>query len=148
MSNSTESPFSLTIKVGPNSDLLTGRANTLEEMLDRVHDLNTVKEYMQTGTNNGTGAAPSHEQAVANLNAGGIATTDITGTAAAIEQKTDKWGNVYTKGDPSAGTCAHGPRYVKKGTNKAGRAYTGYVCLNGSPWGNYKETTCDMVFPN
>lgn len=147
MSNSAESPFSLTIKVGPNNDLLTGRADTLEEMLARVDDLRTVQAYMGTAV-----AAPaatvSHEQAVQNLNAGGVPVTDITGTPAAIEQKTDKWGNVYTKGDPSAGTCAHGPRYVKKGTNKSGRAYTGYVCLNGSPWGNYKETTCDMVFPN
>lgn len=147
MSNTTESPFSLTIKVGPNNDLLTGRADTLEEMLARVDDLRTVQAYMGTAV----AAAPaqvSHEQAVQNLNAGGIATTDITGTAAAIEQKTDKWGNVYTKGDPSAGTCAHGPRYVKKGTNKAGRPYTGYVCLNASPWGNYKEATCDMAFAN
>ena len=146
MSNSTESPFSLTIKVGPNNDLLTGRANTLEEMLARIDELNTVKAYMGMSSN----AAPvtTVPNAVQILAAGGIAATDITDTAAAIEQKTDKWGNVYTKGDPSAGTCGHGPRYVKKGTNKAGRAYTGYVCVNGSPWGDYKQATCDMVFPN
>ena len=146
MSNSTESPFSLTVKVGPNSDLLTGRANTLEEMLARIDELNTIKAYMGMSSN----AAPvtTVPNVVQTLAAAGIAATDITDTPAAIEQKTDKWGNVYTKGDPSAGTCAHGPRYVKKGTNKAGRAYTGYVCLNGSPWGDYKQATCDMVFPN
>lgn len=146
MSNSTESPFSLTVKVGPNSDLLTGRANTLEEMLARVDELNTIKAYM--GMSNNTAPVTTVPNAVQTLAAAGIAATDITDTPAAIEQKTDKWGNVYTKGDPSAGTCSHGPRYVKKGTNKAGRAYTGYVCVNGSPWGNYKEATCDMVFPN
>ena len=146
MSNSTESPFSLTVKVGPNSDLLTGRANTLEEMLARIDELNTIKAYM--GMSNNTAPVTTVPNAVQTLAAAGIAATDITDTPAAIEQKTDKWGNVYTKGDPSAGTCSHGPRYVKNGTNKAGRAYKGYVCVNGSPWGNYKEATCDMVFPN
>ena len=146
MSNSTESPFSLTVKVGPNNDLLTGRANTLEEMLARIDELNTIKAYM--GMSSNTAPVATVPNAVQTLAAAGIAATDITDTPAAIEQKTDKWGNVYTKGDPSAGTCSHGPRYVKKGTNKAGRAYTGYVCLNGSPWGDYKQATCDMVFPN
>lgn len=147
MSNSTESPFSFTIKVGPTGDLLTGRADTLEEMLARVDELNTIKAYLGA-TSNTVAPAATVPNAVQTLAAAGIAATDITGTAAAIEQRTDKWGNVYTKGDPSAGTCSHGPRYVKKGTNKAGRAYTGYVCVNGSPWGDYKQATCDMVFPN
>jgi len=147
MSNSTESPFSLTVKVGPNSDLPTGRANTLEEMLARIDELNTIKAYMGATSNTAAPAAAAPNP-IATLAAAGITATDITDTPAAIEQKTDKWGNVYTKGDPSAGTCSHGPRYVKNGTNKAGRAYKGYVCVNGSPWGNYKESTCDMVFPN
>ena len=115
-------------------------------MLARIDELNTIKAYM--GMSNNTAPVTTVPNAVQTLAAAGIAATDITDTPAAIEQKTDKWGNVYTKGDPSAGTCSHGPRYVKKGTNKAGRAYTGYVCVNGSPWGNYKEATCDMVFPN
>lgn len=146
MSSSTESPFSLTVKVGPNNDLLTGRANTLEEMLARIDELNTIKAYM--GMSNNAAPVTTVPNVVQTLAAAGIAATDITDTPAAIEQKTDKWGNVYTKGDPSAGACSHGPRYVKKGTNKAGRAYTGYVCVNGSPWGDYKQATCDMVFPN
>lgn len=146
MSNSTESPFSLTIKAGPNNDLLTGRADTLEGMLAIVDDLRTIQAYMQTGTAAAPVAQDATAQAVQNLVAAGVAAApDTTG---GIEEKTDKWGNVYIKGNPSAGTCSHGPRYVKKGTNKAGRAYTGYVCVNASPWGNYKEATCDMVFPN
>lgn len=146
MSNSAESPFSLTVKVGPNNDLLTGRSDTLEGMLQKVDELRTIQAYM--GMSNNAAPVTTVPNAIQNLAAAGIAATDITDTPAAIEQKTDKWGNVYTKGDPSAGTCSHGPRYVKKGTNKAGRAYTGYVCLNGSPWGDYKQATCDMVFPN
>lgn len=47
MSTTTESPFSLTIKVGPSNDLLTGRADTVDEMSVRIQQLRALATQMQ-----------------------------------------------------------------------------------------------------
>ncbi len=47
MSATTESPFSLTRKVGINNDLLTGRADTKDEMIVRVDELDQVQEFIE-----------------------------------------------------------------------------------------------------
>jgi hypothetical protein len=65
----------------------------------------------------------------------------------AIETKEDKFGNRYTRGNPDAGTCVHGARIVKNGTNKAGRAYKAYVCMNESPFGNWRDDKCPIEWP-
>lgn len=151
MSTSTESPFSLTIKVGPNNDLLTGRAATADEMLGRIHELRMLAAAMQGGTQPASVSAQVDDVAVAldNLAAGGVTGTVVQEqpTAGAIEQRDDKWGNKYTRGMPDAGSCQHGPRIVKNGTNKAGRAYKAYVCVNDSPFGDYKAGKCDVAWP-
>ena len=68
MSNSTESPFSLTLKVGKNNDLLTGRAGTLDEMVKRVGDLWALQEFISNAVAP-PAAAPDVAQAVQNLQA-------------------------------------------------------------------------------
>lgn len=148
MSTTTESPFSLTIKVGPNSDLLTGRADTVEEMRQRISELQSLAAAMQGVTHAVTPAAPATvEQAVQNLAAAGVTGTVVSG-GPAIEMREDKWGNNYTKGNPDAGTCDHGARVVKNGTSKAGRAYKAYVCVNDSPFGDYKAGKCETAWPS
>lgn len=151
MSATTESPFSLTIKVGPNNDLLTGRADTADEMLGRIHELQLLAAAMQGVTQ----PAPVNEVAAAidNLAAAGLTGTVVSGPVqdsvqgGAIEQRDDKWGNKYTRGMPDAGACQHGQRIVKNGTNKAGRAYKAYVCVNDSPFGDYRAGKCDVAWP-
>ena len=137
---STESPFSLTIKVGANNDLLTGRADTLEEFLARIDDLRTAQEYLAaTGT---------VHQAVQNLQAGGlIAPSPAPAPSGGIAEQTDKFGNRYVKGDPSVPSCVHGQRVVAHKTSKAGKPYTAYVCVNDSPFGDWKNGKCDQVYP-
>lgn len=77
----TEAPFSLTIKAGRNNDLLTGRAETSQEMLARIEELQmlraahefTEQQELQGGNATSTPAAePTVEQAVQNLRAAGI----------------------------------------------------------------------------
>lgn len=147
MSTTTESPFSLTIKVGPNNDLLTGRADTADEMLGRIHELRLLAAEMQGGTQAAPVQAPTVEQAVATVTQAMPGTTVVEQSPAAIEQKEDRWGNKYTSGMPDAGSCAHGLRIVKNGTNKAGKAYKAYVCVNDSPFGDYRQNKCDIAWP-
>lgn len=150
MSTTTESPFSLTVKVGPNNDLLTGRADTAEEMLVRVQQLKEIAAAMQ-GVTQAAPAPVTVEQAVTNLAAGGVTGTVIEAPAGAIDMKEDRFGNKYTRGVPDAGSCQHGARIVKNGTNKSGRAYKAFVCVNDSPFrvGTYnKENVCEATWPS
>lgn len=152
MSTTTESPFSLTIKVGPNNDLLTGRADTVEEMKQRISELRLLAGAMQGVTQ----AAPvphvsaevdSVATALDNLAAAGVTGTVVSSGATAIEERTDKWGGKYVRGNPDAGSCAHGPRIVKDWNDKSGKARTAFVCSNDSPFGDYKQGKCDLVWP-
>lgn len=140
MSNTTESPFSLTIKIGPNNDLLTGRADSKEEMALRIEELRELAAAMQ-----GTSTPPTVQQAVATVQQS-MGAQVIEGDGA-IETKEDKFGNRYTRGNPDAGPCAHGARIQKNGTNKAGRAYKAYVCVNDSPFGNWRDDKCPIEWP-
>jgi hypothetical protein len=145
MSTTTESPFSLTIKVGPNNDLLTGRADTVDEMSIRIQQLQALATQMQ-GVKQPV-APPTVEQAVENLAAAGVTGTVVP---AGIEVKEDRFNNKYTSGSPDAGSCEHGPRIVKNGTNKAGRPYKAFVCVNDSPFrvGTYnKAAVCETTWP-
>lgn len=148
----TEAPFSLTIKVGPNNDLLTGRAETAEEMQQRVADLRSIAASMQGGTQ--PVAEPTIEQAVQNLQDAGMvaqpAPTPAPAATGEIQQQQDQWGNMFTLGVPDAGTCQHGARIVKNGTNRQGKNYKAYVCVNDSPFrqGKYDKTQiCEIAWP-
>lgn len=147
MSSTTESPFSLTIKVGPNNDLLTGRADTVDEMSIRIQQLQALANQMQGVTQVVT--TPTVEQAVQNFTDAGMTGAVISGGG--IEVRNDQWGNKYTRGNPDAGACPHGPRIVKNGTNKSGKEYKAYVCLNDSPFreGKYnKANVCETAWPS
>ena len=121
MSTTTESPFSLTVKVGRNNDLLTGRADTVEEMLVRVQQLKQIAASMQDVAH----VADPVEQAVATLAAGGITGTVVAGE---LETVTDKWGNEWTYNHPEAPDLPDGRgKYArKKGVGKTGKAYAGW----------------------
>lgn len=146
MSSTTESPFSLTLKVGPNNDLLTGRADTFEDMLLRIEELQRLATTMRGAPAPAPAASPQAEVARAVDAVVSEIGAEVVG-GGAIETKKDKWDNTYTKGNPDAGTCTHGPRIVANKTNKAGRKYKAYVCVNDSPFGDWKAGKCDMAFP-
>lgn len=156
MSTMTEAPFSLTIKIGPNNDLLTGRAETVEEMQVRVAELLSLKASMQGVGTPATAevlnpppvwaaqqAIENHDQAVATVQAqlGGQV------IATPIEVQTDRWGNTFTKGQTGGSPCIHGPRIHAVKKSKAGKDYTAYVCVNDSPFGDYKLGKCPQEYP-
>lgn len=148
MGTTTESPFSLTIKVGPNNDLLTGRADTVDEMQVRIEQLQVLASRMQ-GVTHAVRSEPTHVQAVQNVVDAGAA-AEVVASNAGIQTMDDRFGNQYLRGNPDAGTCGHGPRVVKNGTNKSGRAYKAYVCVNDSPFreGKYdKNAICEIAWP-
>lgn len=148
MSTTTESPFSLTIKIGPNNDLLTGRADTVDEMSIRIQQLQALAQQMQ-GVTRDVQPAPTMAQAVEAVVDAGLAAETVSSTSG-IEVQEDRFGNKYTRGNPDAGTCIHGPRIVKNGTNKSGRAYKANVCVNDSPFreGKYdKNAICEIAWP-
>ncbi len=145
----TEAPFSLTIKVGPKGELLTCRAETAQEMTARVSELRDIEQVvLQGGSATSTPAAePTVEQAVQNLQDAGVVAPPTGG----IEQMQDRFNNNYTRGVPDAGSCDHGPRIVKNGINKSGKAYKAFVCVNESPFrqGKYDASAvCKIAWPN
>lgn len=85
---------------------------------------------------------PGVEQAVATLAAAGVTGTEI-------EERTDRFGGRYVKGEPNGGaTCEHGPRIVAYKTSKAGKKYKALVCVNDSPFGDYRNGKCPQEYPN
>lgn len=146
MSNTTESPFSLTIKIGPNNDLLTGRADSKEEMALRIEELRELAAAMQGTSTPRISTPPTVQEAVDVVKQ--VMGAEVFEGNGAIETKEDKFGNRYTRGNPDAGSCAHGARVVKNGTNKAGRAYKAYVCTNDSPFGNWRDDKCPIEWPS
>lgn len=135
MSTTTESPFSYTIKVGRNNDLLTGRADDSTQMQARIQEMHVLKSVIEGQPV----AAPvvaeleAVDQAVANLQAGGITGTVVQQAPApvtqqALEEVADRWGNVWTYGHPNAPALPDGRGMYasKKGISKAGSQYTGW----------------------
>jgi hypothetical protein len=143
----TEAPFSLTIKVGPKGELLTCRAETAADMKARVADLRDIEQTLLQGTmQEQPQAAPTVEQAVQNLQDAGM----VAAPSGGIEQRQDRFNNDYTRGVPDAGTCIHGGRIVKNATNKSGKRYKAYVCVNDSPFreGKYDANAiCEIAWP-
>jgi hypothetical protein len=148
--STTESPFSLTIKVGKNNDLLTGRANTAQEMLQRITELHQLVPFLEgamQGVTPPVTQAPApvtNQEAVNNLNAGGLTGQITQGNESSIEMKEDKFGGKYMRGNPDAGSCNHGSRIVKDWVTKAGKRSKAYVCVNDSPFGDWKSDKCDL----
>lgn len=137
MSTTTESPFSYTIKVGRNSDLLTGRADDAASMQARIQEMHALKQLIegQPVPVAAPVAAPVNvvDQAIANLEAGGLTGTvvqqaPVPAAQQALEEVTDRWGNVWTYGHPDAPALPDGRgNYARKrGTSKTGRTYTGW----------------------
>lgn len=87
---------------------------------------------------------PDTGQAIQNLQQAGI-TGQVIPTP--LEERTDKFGGRYIKGDPNGQACVHGPRITAYKTSKAGSPYTAYVCLNASPFGDSRNGKCDVVYP-
>lgn len=160
----TEAPFVV------SHNFCAVRANTVEELRERLTDFasddniaalisgfrNAVSSHpapMQ-GVTQVVAQAPAPattQEAVNNLNAGGITGTVVQGGESSIEQRDDQWGNKYIKGSPDNGTCNHGPRIAKSGTSKAGKAYKSFVCVNDSPFreGKYdKSAVCEVAWPS
>ena len=161
MSNTTESPFSYTLKVGRDNALLTGRANTALEMVQRIDELGQLEALItekqgvviapplqgvpQAVAQPQPVVAPDVQQAVANIAAAGLTGQVIQGT---LEQKDDRFGGKYIRGMPDAGGCAHGGRIHKNWITKNGAAKQAFVCVNDSPFGDWKQDKCEIEWAN
>ena len=156
--STTESPFSLTIKIGKNNDLLTGRADTAQEMVQRVKELRQLAALVEGPLQDVT-APVIHEQpvepapftiqeAVNNLNAGGLTGQIVQGSQSSLEMKEDKFGGQYIRGNPDAGLCNHGPRIFKDWVTKTGVRKKAFVCTNDSPFGDWKSEKCELAWTN
>jgi hypothetical protein len=146
MSNTTESPFSLTIKVGRNNDLLTGRADTVDEMKQRVDDLEVLAEHIGGKfVIGGSAPAPTTQQAVDNVKA-----ATGPGTVVVGEEKEDRFGNKFYT-EEGTGTCAHGDRIRAVRTSQEGEVYERFECVNNTPFrvGKYdKNAICKHAYKN
>jgi hypothetical protein len=164
---STESPYVV------SHNFCAVRAETLPELNQRLDDFNndqdlpgriarfranasiapiTTQAPLQVVTQVAPpaviAAVPDVQQAVNNFNDAGITGQIVQGTATSIEQKEDKFGGKYTRGNPDAGDCSHGPRIYKDWRSKAGKQMQAFVCTNDSPFGNWKDTKCDLAWAN
>lgn len=142
-----EAPLSATVRVG--DWMFTARGVDANEFAANV---SLIEEYVAAFRGAAVPAPmqdvssvpDAHAQAQANLAAAGVQTTPV---AASLEERTDRFNNRYVKGDPSVPACIHGPRVVAHKTSKAGKPYTAYVCVNDSPFGDYKAGKCQQEYP-
>lgn len=151
----TEARFSYTVKF--NDNLLTVRGDTGAEFIANLGELQNIPSITAL-INALSGSAPAPRttaEAVANFDKAFGGEVDVVedkevytpapAATSSIEEKTDKFGNKYVKGSPTQ-ACAHGPRVVKHGTSKAGKKYKAQVCVNDSPFGDWKQDKCEPVF--
>lgn len=144
-----EAPLSINRRVGDYQ--LTGRASTVEEywaakeVIDEMAAaiLAAPTQHVSTPSTTST-SSDEHAVAVANVQA---AMPGAQVIANPIEERTDRWGNKFTRGVPDVGSCAHGPRVVAKKKSRAGADYTAWVCVNDSPFGDFKAGKCQQEYP-
>jgi hypothetical protein len=78
-----------------------------------------------------------------------VTTPQTPATSSGPKEETDNWGNVYIYSIPGAPTCPHGARVQKKGTSKAGKPYTAFVCPTQTPSAYRNKVTksdCSLEF--
>ena len=153
---SAESNFSFTTKF--NGDLLTVRGDDFDAFLKNLILMSPVPEFAKlVAALDGKPVTPkSTAEAIAVIENtfGDVEVISdreehapvAAPVASSLEEKTDKFGNKFVKGAPGTPTCAHGARIVKYGTSKAGKKYKANVCVNDSPFGDWKQDKCEAVF--
>jgi hypothetical protein len=140
-----EAPLSATVRVG--DWMFTARGVNENEFAANV---SLIEQYVVAFKGAAAPvAAPTQDvssvaQAVDNLAAAGVTATPV---AQALEERTDKFGNRFVKGDPGVPSCIHGQRVVAYKTSKAGKPYKAYACVNDSPFGDYKAGKCQQEYP-
>lgn len=148
----TEAPLSINRRVGDYQ--LTGRASTPEEfrtakaLIDQMAAEilgSAPTQHASTTTLSVVPQADPVAQAVENLNAAGIQATPVA--TGGIEERTDRFGNRYQRGNPDVPSCQHGPRVVAYKTSKAGKPYKAFACVNDTPFGNYQNGKCAIEYP-
>jgi len=167
MSSSTESPFSLTVKVGKNNDLLTGRASTIEEMIQRVEDLRALQEFI-AGATAPVVAAPENAmaQAIATLQSEMAGTVTVPPAVPSVPTpipqagvrvvKHPTWEDTYFVYDhPEAMRMPDGrPSIMKHAKSQAGKVYQRWqhpvtgpedpASGKNPPWdGAFVDRSCD-----
>jgi len=164
MSNSTESPFSYTIKCGKNKDLLTGRADTFKEMTAQIIYMWELQEFIEGAeTPPVEQVMPDIAQAVANLQAAMPATvvaapavpTPVPQVGARIV-KHPTWEDTYFVYDhPEAMRMPDGrPSIMKHAKSQAGKVYQRWqhpvtgpedpASGKNPPWdGAFVDRSCD-----
>lgn len=152
-----EAPFSFTLKV--NGDLFSIRGEDVFDFIPRLEAAATVIPAIIALQEAAKGSqSVSEARAVQNLQNAGFAPQIVSAPAetapvqqvreaptGGLEERTDKWGNKYIAGVPDTGFCQHGARVKATKSRRDGGTYTAYVCVNDSPFGDYRAGKCDMV---
>lgn len=132
--SSTEAPFSYTIKVGPQGNLLTCRAETYEQMVDAIADLKRLVQFIETGAVLTTDPVKLAEQELGATVIEETVTPQAvpsapTPTVGAPEVVSDKYGAQYTYGLAEAPQLPDGRGfYVKKAwTSQKGKRLVAWV---------------------
>lgn len=152
----TEAPFSFTLKV--SGDLFSIRGNDFFEFVSNLDKATDAIGSIRTLQTAASGATQSLSEAAVmqSLQSAGFSPQIVsepaeqapqTQTYGGPTEKTDKWGNKYLAGVPDTGFCSHGPRVKATKTSSKGTVYTAFVCVNDSPFGDYKQGKCDQVYP-
>jgi hypothetical protein len=146
----TEAKFSFTTKI--NGDLLTVRGDTAQEFNnnldafllspDTMSRVWQVQVEAHSYSNDGAPTpAPSVDQAAAAvssaLDAAPVAAPAPAATVAApqaVEQQTDRWGKLYTRGLPGAPVVPNGAMLLLEAKSKAGKPYKCWVDPLEGPW--------------
>ena len=149
--STTEAPFVV------SHNYCAIRANSVDELEQKLKEFvarpdvaNLIAEFRSKVSMQGVTQGATVAQAVQAVTDAGM-TAAVVSSNSGIEVQSDQWGNKYLRGNPDAGSCAHGPRIVKNGTNQSGKEYKAYVCLNDSPVreGKYnKANVCETAWPS
>lgn len=142
----TEALLSYTTKVN-GGDLLTARGDSEEEFNASFDAMLRIKARIEGGTP-APAAAPAVQQAVATVTAAIPGTVEVQATGS--ETREDQYGNNFINGAVGTGSCAHGPRILAKRTNKEGKAYDRWECVNNTPFrvGKYDaNAVCKHEYP-
>lgn len=142
----TEALLSYTTKVN-GGDLLTARGDSEEEFNASFEAMLRIKARIE-GSTPAPAAAPTMQQAVATVTAAIPGSVQVSSIGS--ETRQDQYGNSFLNGVMNVGSCAHGPRVLAKRTNKEGKDYERWECINNTPFrvGKYDANAiCKHEYP-
>lgn len=147
MTTFTEAPLSINLRVGDYQ--LTGRASTRDEIREKKAIIDEIAAEILGGSKQHASTPapqPTVEHAEQAFRDAGVQVSPVP--TGGIEERTDRFGNRYQRGNPDLPSCPHGQRVVAYKTSKAGKPYKAYACVNDTPFGDFKAGKCKQEYPD